>query len=189
MENRKKRLHFNDIENLNGKSARDYADGIEYLVSAGVALDVRAISNPVFPLIASARKNLLKLYLNDVGLLTNLLYRTNVTAIKDNQPSVNLGSVYETVVATELQAHGHPLFYYDNKQKGEVDFMIDDYDTLAILPIEVKSGKDYTIHRAFDRFVSNAGYQVKNALVLSNDAAVTQQNTMCYMPVYYTMFL
>ncbi|MBP5535486.1 MAG: ATP-binding protein [Bacteroidales bacterium] len=189
MENRKKRLHFNDIEYKRGRAARDYEDEIEYLVSAGVALEVRAIANPVFPLIASARKNLLKLYMNDVGLLSHILFHTNVTAVKDDQLSVNLGSVYETVVATELQAHGHPLFYYDNKQKGEVDFMIDDYGTLSILPLEVKSGKDYSIHRALDRFVSNADYKVRSAIVLSNEASVVLQGNVMHMPVYYTMFL
>ena len=190
MENRKKRLHFNEIEEKKGKAARDYEDEIEYLVSAGVALEVRAISNPVFPLIASARKNLLKLYLNDVGLLSHILFRTNVAAIKDDQLSVNLGSVYETVVATELLAHGHPLYYYDNKKKGEVDFMIDDYDALSILPLEVKSGKDYNIHRALDRFVSNPEYQIKSSIVFSNDAAVVVlKNNTLNLPIYYTMFL
>lgn len=189
MENRKKRLHFNEIEEKKGKAARDYEDEIEYLVSAGVALEVRAISNPVFPLIASARKNLLKLYLNDVGLLSHILFRTNVAAIKDDQLSVNLGSVYETVVATELLAHGHPLYYYDNKKKGEVDFMIDDYDALSILPLEVKSGKDYNIHRALDRFVSNPEYQIKSSIVFSNDAAVVLKNNTLNLPIYYTMFL
>lgn len=189
MENRKKRLHFNEIEEKKGKAARDYEDEIEYLVSAGVALEVRAISNPVFPLIASARKNLLKLYLNDVGLLSHILFRTNVAAIKDDQLSVNLGSVYETVVATELLAHGHPLYYYDNKKKGEVDFMIDDYDALSILPLEVKSGKDYNIHRALDRFVSNPEYQIKSSIVFSNDVAVVLKNNTLNLPIYYTMFL
>ncbi len=189
MENRKKRLHFNEIEEKRGRAARDYEDEIEYLISAGIALEVRAISNPVFPLLASARKNLLKLYMNDVGLLSHILFRTNVAAIKDDRLGINLGSVYETVVATELQAHGHPLFYYDNKQKGEVDFMIDDYESLSILPLEVKSGKDYTIHRALDRFVNNPDYQVRSAVVLTNDPAVTVRGVMANMPVYYSMFL
>ena len=189
MENRKKRLHFNEIEEKRGRAARDYEDEIEYLISAGIALEVRAISNPVFPLLASARKNLLKLYMNDVGLLSHILFRTNVAAIKDDRLGINLGSVYETVVATELQAHGHPLFYYDNKQKGEVDFMIDDYESLSILPLEVKSGKDYTIHRALDRFVNNPDYQVRSAVVLTNDPAVTVRGVTANIPVYYSMFL
>lgn len=189
MENRKKRLRFNEIEDKAGKAARDYENEIDYLVSAGVALEVNAIANPVFPLIASAKKNLLKLYLNDVGLLSHILFHTNITAIKDDQASINLGSVYETVVACELRAHGHPLFYYDKKQKGEVDFMVDDYNSLSILPLEVKSGRDYNIHRALDRFVSNPDYQIKSAFVLSNNAAVTSQGNITHLPIYYSMFL
>lgn len=189
MENRKKRLHFNDVEEKKGKAARDYEDDIEYLISAGVALEVRAIANPTFPLVSSAKKNLLKLYLNDVGLLTYVLFRNNVTAIKDDQLSINLGSVYETVVATELQAHGHTLFYYDNKQKGEVDFLIDDYDSLTVLPIEVKSGKDYSIHRALDRFIANPDYRVQSALVLSNEGGSRTEKATTYLPIYYIMFL
>ena len=189
MENRKKRLHFNDVEEKKGKAARDYEDDIEYLISAGVALEVRAISNPTFPLVSSAKKNLLKLYLNDVGLLTYILFRNNVTAVKDDQLSINLGSVYETVVATELKAHGHTLFYYDNKQKGEVDFLIDDYDSLTVLPIEVKSGKDYSTHRALDRFIANPDYRVQSALVLSNEGDSRTMNSTTYLPIYYIMFL
>ncbi len=189
MENRKKRLHFNDVEEKRGKAARDYADDIEYLISAGVALEVRAIANPTFPLVSSAKKNLLKLYLNDVGLLTYVLFKNNVTAIKDDQLSINLGSVYETVVATELMAHGHTLFYYDNKQKGEVDFLIDDYDNLTALPIEVKSGKDYSIHRALDRFIANPDYRVQSALVLSNEGESRTENATTYLPIYFIMFL
>ena len=189
MENRKKRVFFNQIEDKHRKAARDYEDDIEYLISAGVALEVRAIANPTFPLISSAKKNLLKLYFNDVGLLSYILFKNNVTAIMDNKLSINLGSVYETVVATELQAHGHPLFYYDNKQKGEVDFLIDDYDNLTVMPIEVKSGKDYSIHRSLDRFVTNPDYNIHSAVVLSNDGASRTEDGMIYLPIYYVMFL
>ncbi|MBQ8703173.1 MAG: ATP-binding protein [Bacteroidales bacterium] len=188
MENRKKRIRFSDIEEKRNKAARDYEDDIEYLISAGVALEVRAIANPTFPLISSAKKNLLKLYLNDVGLLSYILFRNNVTAIKDDQLGINLGAVYETVVATELQAHGHSLFYYDNKQKGEVDFLVDDYDRLSVLPIEVKSGKDYSTHRALDRFVANPDYNIKAAMVLSNEGAAHTEHTTTYLPIYYIMF-
>ena len=188
MENRKKRLYFNEIEEKKGKAARDYEDEIEYLISSGVSLGVRAISNPIFPLVASARKNLLKLYLNDVGLLSYILFRNNVTAIKDDQLSVNLGSVYETVVASELMSHGCTLFYYDNKQKGEVDFMVDDYKMLSVLPIEVKSGRDYKIHSALNNLLGNPDYNIRQAVVLSNERVVQQIRDIWYLPIYYVMF-
>lgn len=189
MENKKKRVVVQSIENIKGKTYRNYEDEFDYLVSAGIALNVQAISTPVFPLIQSSGKNLLKLYLNDVGLLTCILYGNNIRAIMDDEKSVNLGSVYETVVASELIAHGHKLFYYDNRSKGEVDYLIDDHDSLSAVPIEVKSGKDYTVHSALNTFVSNDDYHVKKAYVLSNERAVQTTGKITYLPIYYVMFL
>ena len=188
MENKKKRVVAQSIENKRGKRFNDYADEFEYLISAGIALNVQAISNPVFPLIESTGKNLLKLYLNDVGILTSMLYGTNIRAVLDDENSVNLGSVYETVVASELAAHGHKLFYYDNRSKGEVDYLIDDYDSLSAVPIEVKSGKDYTVHRALNSFVQNDDYHIQKAYVVSNERTIKQDGKIIYIPIYYIMF-
>lgn len=188
MENKKKRVVAQSIENKRGKRFNDYADEFEYLISAGIALNVQAISNPVFPLIESTGKNLLKLYLNDVGVLTSMLYGTNIRAVLDDESSINLGSVYETVVASELAAHGHKLFYYDNRSKGEVDYLIDDYDSLSAVPIEVKSGKDYTVHRALNSFVQNDDYHIQKAYVVSNERTIKQDGKVIYIPIYYIMF-
>ena len=155
MENKKKRVVAQQIENKRGKTFGDYQDEFEYLISAGIALNVQAVSNPHFPLAETEGKNLLKLYLNDVGILSALLYGNNIRAILEDVRSINLGSVYETVVASELAAHGYKLFYYDNRTKGEVDYLIDDYNSLSVVPIEVKSGKDYTVHSALNHFVNN----------------------------------
>ena len=188
MENKKKRVVAQSIENKRGKTFNDYADEFEYLISAGIALHVQAISNPVFPLIESTGKNLLKLYLNDVGILTSVLYGTNIRAVLDDECSINLGSVYETVVAGELVAHGHKLFYYDNRNKGEVDYLIDDYDSLSVVPIEVKSGKDYTVHRALNSFVQNDDYSIQKAYVVSNERTVKRDGKIIYIPIYFIMF-
>lgn len=188
MENKKKRVVAQSIENKKGKTFNDYCDEFEYLIGAGIALNVQAISNPAFPLIESTGKNLLKLYLNDVGILTGILYGNNIRAVLDDERSINLGSVYETVVASELMAHGHTLFYYDNRNKGEVDYIIDDYDSLSAVPIEVKSGKDYTVHSALNNFVQNEDYHIKKAFVVSNERTVSQKGKITYIPIYYVMF-
>ena len=180
---------YRQIENKSGRHFSDYADEFEYLSNSGVALAVSAISNPHFPLMESEQKRLVKLYLNDVGLLTNLLYGLNVNAVLQDIRGINLGTVYESVVAQELQAHGFTLHYYDNKQKGEVDFLIDDYGRLQALPIEVKSGKDYTCHSALTKFLGTPGYDISRAIVFSNEREVRHKNGVTYMPVYYCMFL
>lgn len=188
LENKKKRVVAQNIENKKGKTFADYQDEFEYLISAGIALNVQAISNPVFPLIESSGKNLLKLYLNDVGILSGILYGNNIRAVLDDQKSVNLGSIYESVVASELIAHGRKLFYYDNRNKGEVDFLIDDYESLSAVPIEVKSGKDYTVHSALNTFVQNEDYHIKKAFVLSNTREITKNGKITYLPIYFVMF-
>jgi len=188
MENKKKRVVAQSIENKKGKTFNDYTDEFEYLISAGIALNVQAISNPKFPLIESSGKNLLKLYLNDVGILSGILYGNNIRAVLDDEKSINLGSVYETVVASELIAHGHKLFYYDNRSNGEVDYLIDDYESLSAVPIEVKSGKDYTVHSALNNFVRNEDYHIKKAYVVSNERTVSQKGKIIYIPIYYIMF-
>ena len=188
LENKKKRVVAQKIENKRGKTFADYQDEFEYLISAGIALNVQAISTPVFPLIESSGKNLLKLYLNDVGILSGILYGTNIRAILDDERSINLGSVYECVVASELIAHSYKLFYYDNRNKGEVDYLIDDYDSLSAVPIEVKSGKDYTVHSALNTFVKNEDYHIKKAFVLSNAREITTNGKITYLPIYFVMF-
>jgi predicted AAA+ superfamily ATPase len=178
LENKKKRIVAKGIENKTGKRMSDYAEEFDYLVSSGIALEVKAISKPSFPLIENSGKNLLKLYINDVGLLTSIFYGTNIKTVMTDVASINLGSVYETVVAQELKAHGFNLYYYDNKKSGEVDYLIDDMDNLSVLPIEIKSGKDYQVHSALDRFVQAKEYNIRQAFVLSNARGVRQQTAL-----------
>ena len=189
MENKKKRIVAKNIEDKKGKTFNSYQNEFEYLTSSGIATAVQAVSNPTFPLIETGEKNLIKLYLNDVGILTQKLFALNVDAVLKDVRSINLGAVYETVVANELAAHGHNLFYYDNRNKGEVDFLIDDYESLSVLPIEVKSGRDYSIHSALNNLLKNDGYAVKKAHVLSNEREVKQKGNITYLPIYYVMFL
>lgn len=188
LENRKKRVVMKNIEGKEGKRTSDYQDEFDYLVSSGVALEVDAISQPVYPLVQNAGKNLLKLYLNDVGIFTNILYHNNIKPVLADEKSVNLGAVYETVVAQELKAHGYNLYYYDNKKNGEVDYVIDDFENMSSLPIEIKSGKDYTQHSALNKFLANPDYNVTRGFVLSNVPDVYEQSGVVYMPIYNVMF-
>ena len=104
----------------------------------------------------------------------------NVNAVLQDIRSINLGTVYESVVAQELAAHGFKLHYYDNKKKGEVDFLVDDHDNLTVLPLEIKSGKDYTDHSALSKFLETPDYGINHAIVFSS---------VTYLPIYYIMFL
>ena len=189
MENKKKRMVVKDIQDKKGDRYDNYKEEFEYLISAGIVLDVHAISNPRYPLSESLQKNLMKLYLNDVGLLTSRLFGLSIKAVMETEKSVNLGSVYESVAAQELAAHAHNLFYYDNRSKGEVDYIIDDTEECRVMPLEIKSGKDYTTHSALTHFVSNPDYHIDKAVVLSNEREVFRRGKILYLPIYYVMFI
>lgn len=189
MENKKKRIVAKDIQNKKGDRFSNYMEEFEYLINSGIVIASHAVSNPKYPLAESQQKNLLKLYMNDVGMLSLQLYQYNVQPILNDDAGINLGSIYESAVAQELMAHYGKLFYYDNKQKGEVDFLVDDNSTMSVLPIEVKSGRDYTIHSALDNLMVVPDYHIASSVVLSNERVVSEKNGILYLPIYHVMFM
>lgn len=142
------------LKNLNEniKFSR-YQNSFLWLKDAGVALPVYNVEEPTVPLILSSSRNLFKLFMADIGLLTSLYADGIQLKILDNEPSINFGSIYENAVAQELQAHVFQLYYYNNKRQGELDFVIEQNG--EVLPLEVKSGKDYERHKA----LTNVGTQ------------------------------
>ncbi|MDE6272333.1 MAG: AAA family ATPase [Muribaculaceae bacterium] len=188
MENKKKRVIYKDIDDKKSGRASEYEEEMEYLLSSGIALGVNAISNPKFPLSETSRKNLIKLYYNDPGLLTSALYRNNPIPVLNSESGINLGSVYECAVACQLAANDNILYYYDNRSRGEVDFLYDDFENLSVVPIEVKSGKDYKRHVAISRFVDTEEYKIRFGYVLSNNNEVEIKGKIRYVPVYFSLF-
>lgn len=188
MKNKVKRIQFKKIEDRPKATMERYQDEFDYLLSSGCVLGAKAISNPVFPLCESASKNLIKLYYNDVGLLTNLLYKNNIDAVLNKDSGVNLGSVYETACAMELSAHGHDLYYFDSKKVGEVDFLINDYESTSILPIEIKSGNDQNNFRAIPKLVKEP-YNLQKGYIFGNENVVSSKSNLVTFPIYMIMFL
>ncbi len=189
IENKVKRVQYKKIENVDDTRYSRYAGEFEYLTSSGIALSAKAVSEPKFPLLQSSSKSLIKLYMNDVGLLTSLLYQNNVNAVLDDLSGVNLGAVYETVVAEELRAHDHELYYYDRKKVGEVDHLIDDYESLSVLPIEIKSGKDYKYFRALPKILKEPNCKMGKGYLFSNAREIKTVDKITYYPIYFVMFL
>lgn len=190
MTNKVKRIKFKSLEGKDDSNLENYEDEFDYLFDSGIALKSRAVSNPIFPLDESKSKNLIKTYYNDVGLLTNILYKNNIDAVLNKDKNINLGSVYETVSAMELSAHGHELYYFDSKKVGEVDFLINDYNSLSIVAIEIKSGNDQNNFRAIPKLVNPTGnYKMCKGYVFGNKNIVKKENNLITLPIYLIMFL
>ena len=102
------------------------------------------------------------------------------------QGEVQCCAFCQGTVAQELVAHGFEPYYYNSKKRGEIDFVIENNG--KVLPIEVKSGKDYVYHRALSNIMDCEEYDLPEALVLNNDN-LTVEGRISYLPVYMVMLL
>ena len=98
--------------------------------------------------------------------------------------NINFGALYEAAVAQELNAHGYSLFYHNNKKRGEIDFLIEEES--FVIPIEVKSGKDYKRHSALNNLIND--FEVNKAYIFNNDN-IKIEGKKIYYPIYMIMFL
>jgi len=174
------------INHIDGKVSFDkMKNNFIWLKEAGVALPVYNATEPKCPLKISEKRNLFKLFLADVGMLTNMFSDDTKMKILNKDSSINNGAVYENFVAQELIAHGYDLYYYNNKKNGEVDFLIEHNG--KVLPLEVKSGKDYKKHSALTNLLSVNEYEIDEAYILCNEN-ISIIEEKYYMPIYMAMF-
>ena len=179
-----KRFKITDIEkNLRFEKMND---SFTWLWKAGVALPVFNVTEPKIPLLLNQKSTLFKLFLSDVGMLTTLYGKALKLKIVNQEKDINKGAVYENIAAQELTAHGYNCYYYNNKKLGELDFVIE-HDG-EVVPIEVKSGKDYKKHSALAQVMQNENYNLNEAVVFSN-SNVEQDGKIIYLPIYMLMFL
>lgn len=171
--------------NENFKFSR-YKDSFLWLKDAGVALPTYNVQAPILPLKLNELRNLFKLFSNDVGLLCCQYANGIQLKMLSGECNLNYGAIFENFVAQELTAHGYDLYYYNSKKFGELDFVVE--HTGHILPIEVKSGKDYTKHNALNNVLSNPEFELPEAIVLCNDN-IRQDGIITYMPIYMSMFI
>ena len=173
-------------KNLNeGSRFSRYENGFVWLREAGAVLPVYNVVEPKFPLRLSEQRNLFKLFQNDVGLLTCQYAEGTVLSVLSGEMDINFGAIYENIVAQELATHGFHLYYFNSKKQGELDFVIEEGS--MVVPIEVKSGKDYERHRALNNVLSNPDYAMDKAFVFCNANLHTEDNIR-YVPIYMLMF-
>lgn len=177
------------LKNLNENAKyQRYENSFLWLKNAGVAIPVFNVEEPRFPLLLSKHRNLFKLFQNDVGLLVTQLAKGIQLKILSGDVSINYGSIYENVVAQEMLSHGYAsLYYFNSKKQGEIDFLLESRDG-RVLPVEVKSGKDYQVHAALSNVLKNEQYNISKGVVLCNDN-LSRDGDILYAPIYMVMFL
>lgn len=159
-----------------------------WMKKAGVAIPVYNVEEPRIPLTLNEHRNLFKLFHNDVGLLAYQYANGIQLRILSGEVDINFGAIYENVVAQELLSQGFgQLYYFNSKKRGEVDFVIEAGDG-TVLPIEVKSGKDYERHNALANILDTEEYNLNKAIILCNENVSVQEKKV-YLPIYMATFI
>ncbi|HJJ47779.1 MAG TPA: AAA family ATPase [Methanocorpusculum sp.] len=170
-----KGVHFQRLEN-----------SFLWVKDAGVALPAYSVEEPMCPLKLSGSVNLFKLFLCDTGLLSAMYIDGIQLRVLNRETDINFGSVYENAAAQEFTAHGFELYYFNSKKQGELDFVLEQGG--RVLPIEIKSGKNYARHRALSNVLENPLYGISEGFVFCNDN-VRVKEKITYLPMYMMMFL
>lgn len=179
-----KRFIIKDIKS--GVKFDRYEKSFLWLKDAGFALPVYNVETPKIPLKLSKSRSLFKLFMSDVGLLASEYSQGIQLKIISGDDKLNYGAIFENYIAQEITACEHDLYYYNNKKRGELDFLIE-YDG-EVLPIEVKSGKDYKVHRALSNIMDCGEFNLNRALIFNN-SNLKVEGKLTYAPIYMAMFL
>lgn len=183
LNNQNKRFIMKNL-NENIKFSR-YENSFIWLKDAGVALPTYCADEPKSPLMLSKSKNLFKLFHCDVGLLASMYMDNNLQIkILNKDKDINFGSIYENAIAEELASKGFDLYYYRSAKLGEIDFLIENKG--MVIPLEIKSGKNYKKHNALDNLLS-CDLKIPKAYILSNNN-LEKDGKKVYLPIYMIMF-
>lgn len=169
-----------------GASFGRYADDFAWLVDASVVIPTYSVAEPKSPLGRTAQSGRFKLYESDTGLLLSQYAPQTTLDVIADAISVNFGSVYENAVAQALFCENPKLHYFHSSRKGEVDFIVE-RDDGSLLPIEVKSGKDYKLHTALNNLLGTSDFGIDEACVLSMgniEHAERKGKPVWYLPLY-----
>lgn len=179
-----KRFMLADIR----KSARmeRYEQCFDRLAEMGMTLPCYNVSEAKAPLKNTQKNNLFKLYHADSGLLCAMLPENVQFEVLQNNLEVNRGSILENALAQILAAGGFELRYYNEKNKGELDFLIQKGKT--VIPIDVRVGDSYKDHNALDYVLEKKEWNLKEGIVFC-DRNVEKGGAIRYLPWYMSMFM
>lgn len=182
---------------LKNDRAASIAEEFSELAASKTVLPAYHVSDPNVGMAQSRKAEKFRLYLLDTGLLVSLMFWDKAVAenilyqklLNDKLP-VNLGIVYENMVAQTLTARGHSLYYYTfynqtAKKNYEIDFLITAGN--KICPIEVKSS-GYQVHSSLDRFFEKYSERISHKIVIHTKDFQRKGDTV-YLPIYLAQFL
>ncbi len=189
----------------NSARSREYADAFFWLADACISVTAYNVDDPEVGLASSANESSFKCYMADTGLLITQMFADNASTPHEVYRDILLGKLEtnegmftENIVAQQLMAGGHGLYFYSKRDSNnqedtmEIAFLISrGYDDAAgrlrISPIEVKSGKRYST-RSLDKFTEKFGKRVGTRIVL-HPLPLKAENHTLRLPLYMAHLL
>ncbi len=182
---------------------RDYDDALFWLSDAMIANICYNSTAPSIGLKLNMDRLTLKCYMADTGLLISHAFDENGIVSEEiykkllfDKLEFNKGMIVENLVAQMLTAAGHKLYFYSNPSRDEVsermeiDFLIAKSKISSrhnISPIEVKSGKNYTL-TSLKKFRNKYAEQTDTPYVL-HTGDLKEADGITYLPLYMTPLL
>lgn len=183
LNDKKRRFKINSLDQ-NARLSR-YEDSFNWLSDAGVALPCYNVTEPQTPLQLNEKRNLFKLYMNDVGLLCASCMENIQFQVLMGNVDINMGSILENVFAQNLKSNGFELHYFDSKKIGELDFVLQ--NGLSTELVEIKSGNDFMKHTAIDNAMKVNNWNFKKCIVFSK-SNLERKGDILYLPWYMIIF-
>ncbi len=182
---------------------REYEDAIFWLDDAMIVNNCYNSTEPNIGLKLNMDRTTLKCYMADTGLLISHAFDENGIVSEEiykkllfDKLEVNKGMIIENIVAQMLVSSGHKLYFYSNptqtdaSSRMEIDFLISKSKVSNrhnISPIEVKSGKNYTLN-SLNKFRTKYNEQTATPYVI-HTADYKEENGVIYLPIYMTALL
>lgn len=183
-----------------GARYRDYESSFLWLEDSMIANICYNTTEPNIGLKLNRNNASFKMYMGDTGLLISHAFDENGLVSEEvykkllfGKLEINEGMIFENVVAQMLVANNHALYFYSNSSRTEkearmeIDFLIAKTKTTNrhnISPIEVKSGKNYTL-TSINIFRKIYEKQLNTAIVLHVEDLKEKEGVL-YLPVYMT---
>lgn len=195
--------HFKLSSLKAGARFDEYRDALFWLSDAMIVNNCYNSTEPNVGLNLNRDRTLLKCYMGDTGLLVSHAFDENGIVSEEvykklllDKLEVNMGMVMENAVAQMLVSSNHKLYFYANASRDdvtvrmEVDFLIAKSKISSrhnISPIEVKSGKNYTL-TSLRKFSAKYAEQLHTAYVLHTGDLKTEDGIV-YLPLYMAALL